>query len=35
MFKNWKVATSEYLTQFDENIRTMSRLLVDKIVAEL
>ena len=35
MFKNWKTATGEYLTQFDENISTMSKLVVDKLVAEL
>lgn len=35
MFKSWKTATGEYLTQFDENISTMSKLVVDKLVAEL
>jgi hypothetical protein len=35
MFKNWKTATSEYLTQFDENVSTMSKLVVDKLVSEL
>ena len=35
MFKNWKTATKEYLTQFDENISTMSKLVVDKLVSEL
>ena len=35
MFKNWKTATSEYLTQFDENISTMSKIIIDKLVAEI
>lgn len=35
MFKSWKTATGEYLAQFDENISTMSKLVVDKLVAEL
>ena len=35
MFKNWKTATNEYLTQFDENISTMSKLVVDKLINEL
>lgn len=35
MFKNWKTATAEYLTQFDENISTMSKLVVDSLVREL
>lgn len=35
MFKNWKTATSEYLSQFDENITSISKLVVDKLVTEL
>jgi hypothetical protein len=35
MFKNWKTATNEYLNQFDENISTMSKLIVDQIVSEI
>lgn len=35
MFKNWKTATTEYLTQFDENISTMSKQVVDRLVKEL
>ena len=35
MFKNWKTATNEYLSQFDDNITTMSKLVVDKIMLEL
>ncbi|HEY5367753.1 MAG TPA: hypothetical protein VIJ75_02080 [Hanamia sp.] len=35
MYKSWKKATNEYLTQFDENISTMSKLVVDKLMNEL
>lgn len=35
MFKNWKIATSEYLSQFDENISTMSKLIVDQLMSEI
>ena len=35
MFKSWKKATSEYLSQYDENITSMSRLVMEKLASEL
>ena len=35
MFKSWKKATTEYLEQYDANITSMSKLVVDKLVKEL
>jgi len=35
MFTSWKKATTEYLDQYDQNIATLSKLVVDKLVSEL
>jgi len=35
MFTSWKKATAEYLDQYDQNIATLSKLVVDKLVSEL
>jgi len=35
MFTSWKKATTEYLDQYDQNIATLSKLVVDKLVNEL
>lgn len=35
MFKSWKRATSEYLDQYNANITSMSKLLVEKLVKEI
>lgn len=35
MFTSWKKATAEYLDQNDQNIVTLTKLVVDKLAAEL
>jgi hypothetical protein len=35
MFKSWKKATSEYLDQYDVNITSMSKLVVDELIKEI
>ncbi len=35
MFKSWKSALSEYMLQYDDNIKTMGKLVVEKLVKEL
>ena len=35
MYTSWKKATSEYLDQYDQNIATLTKLVVDQLVKEL
>ena len=35
MFTSWKKATTDYLDQYDRNIATLSKLVVDELVSEL
>jgi hypothetical protein len=35
MFRSWKRATQDYLDQYNSNIAAMSRMVVDKLAAEL
>jgi len=35
MFTSWKKATAEYLDQYDQNITTLSKLVVDRLLTEL
>lgn len=35
MFTSWKTATTEYLDQYDQNIATLTKMVVDQLVKEL